>query len=91
MALDGLAFEPPAEGHVDQGVLHNEQQQALLAALQSIPVEEREMIVLQYVLGWQMKRIAAHYNLRPNTASVKLRRALDRLRRQLRDQKEMEG
>ncbi len=77
--LDGLVFEPPADAQVDQGVLHDEQQHALLAALHSIPVEEREMIVLQYVLGWQIKRIAAHYHLRPNTASVKLRRALDRL------------
>lgn len=88
IAIDALAFELAVDAQVDRQVLYDEQHQALLAALQTLPVAEREMIVLQYVLGWQVKRIAAHYRLRPNTASVKLRRALERLRQHLRDHEE---
>jgi len=90
LAIDQLEREPLAGVLVEHAVLQDEQQRLLLAALQTLPVEEREMIVLHYVLGWQVKRIAAHYNLRPNTATVKLRRALERLRHQLRDETESE-
>lgn len=90
MPIDYLEREPLANVVVEHAVLQDEQQRVLLAALQTLPVEEREMIVLHYVLGWQVKRIAAHYGMRPNTATVKLRRALERLRHQLRDEMESE-
>ncbi len=90
LAIDQLERQPRADVVVEHAVLHHEQQRVLLAALHTLPVEEREMIVLHYVLGWQVKRIAAHYRMRPNTATVKLRRALERLRHQLRDEMESE-
>ena len=90
MALDDLDRELLADAVVEHAVLQDEQQCVLVAALQTLPIEEREMIVLQYVLGWQVKRIAARYRMRPNTATVKLRRALERLRHQQRDEMEME-
>jgi RNA polymerase sigma factor (sigma-70 family) len=90
LSINDMEAEPPADVTADAAVLGNEQQRLVMAALQTLPVKEREMLVLHYVLGWQMKRIAAHYGMRPNTASVKLRRALERLRHHLRDQQEIE-
>jgi RNA polymerase sigma-70 factor (ECF subfamily) len=82
-AIDDVEIQTPAELAVERHILRNEQQTALLAALQTLPVQEREMVILHYVLGWQVKRIAAHYDMLENTASVKIRRALERLRCQL--------
>ncbi len=88
MSIDYLERESLADV-VEHAVLQDEQPR-VVAALQTLPVEECEMIVLQYVLGWQAKRIAAHYRMWPNTATVKLRRALWRLRHRLRDDMEIE-
>ena len=54
--------------------------QVLVTLLQALPRPEREMLVLRYVLGWRVKRIAAHLSLAENTVSVKIRRALEKLR-----------
>ena len=82
-AIDDLAHAAPAELVVEGHVLQDEQQQALLAALRTLPVQEREMVILRYMLDWPVKRIAAHYEMLENTASVKIRRALEHLRRHL--------
>jgi RNA polymerase sigma-70 factor (ECF subfamily) len=58
-----------------------EEQHALLAMLQSLPGETREMLVLRYMLGWRVRRIAAHLEIPENTVSVSIHRALERLRR----------
>lgn len=39
------------------------------------------MIVLRYVLGWPVKRIAEHLDMLENTVSVNLRRILQRMQR----------
>jgi RNA polymerase sigma-70 factor (ECF subfamily) len=59
-----------------------EQSQILWELLHQLPDDQREILVLRYMLGWPVKRIAGHFNLLENTVSVKLRRILERLRRE---------
>jgi RNA polymerase sigma-70 factor (ECF subfamily) len=47
---------------------------------QSLPMPQREMLVLRYLQGWQVQAIAAHLGLTENAVSLSLRRALKRLR-----------
>ena len=51
----------------------------MLSALSS---EVREMIVLRYMLGWQVRQIARYLGVNENTISVTIRRALGNLERQ---------
>jgi DNA-directed RNA polymerase specialized sigma24 family protein len=48
--------------------------------LLELPAEHREMIVLRYILGWQIKEVATHLGLLENTVSVTLRRIFQRIR-----------
>ncbi len=61
-------------------VLIAEQIQLLLKALTRLPAQQREMVVLRFVLGWRVKDIAEHLGLVQNTVSVNLQRTLRRLR-----------
>lgn len=49
--------------------------------LQAMPVDRREMLVLRYMLGWQVKQIASFLRMEENTVSVYLRRSLEQIRR----------
>lgn len=53
-----------------------EMEEQVIGALQKIPEEQREMVVLRYVLGWRVNQIAAHLDLPENTVSVSIHRAL---------------
>lgn len=61
-------------------ILTREQTTILWKMLESLPEETREVLVLRYILGWQVKRIAVHLNTKENTISVSIRRALSRLK-----------
>ena len=52
------------------------------------PPPQGEILVLRYVMGWQVKQIAAHLEMPENTISVYLRRATRRLCDQLSADKE---
>lgn len=60
--------------------LRHEQTTLLLQALQSLSAEQREMVVLRYVLGWRVRDIAEHIGKQENTVSVAIRRALQTMR-----------
>jgi RNA polymerase sigma-70 factor (ECF subfamily) len=62
-------------------VSQREETSALLRALQGLPPHHREMVILRYVLGWQVREIAAHMGMLENTVSVNIRRILRRMRR----------
>ena len=38
-----------------------------------------DMLVLRYMVGWQVQRIAAHLNMNPNTVSATISRTLKQL------------
>ncbi len=69
-------YTPDLEEQVFQG----QQIIVLEALLLDLPVEQREMVLLRYMLGWQVKEIANHLGLLENTVSVSLRRAIQRMR-----------
>jgi RNA polymerase sigma-70 factor (ECF subfamily) len=61
--------------------IRREQMSIVLNLLSTLPTERRELLVLRYILGWQVKEIASHMNLSENTTSVYIRRAVEELRR----------
>jgi RNA polymerase sigma-70 factor (ECF subfamily) len=63
--------------------LAQEQRQKLWQGLQRLPAEPREIIVLRYMLGWQVQEIAAALGVLENTVSQTIRRALQRLRKMM--------
>ena len=72
-------------GHV-QGIpfeLQIEERQQFLdlwKMIQKLPIAQRELIILRYILDWRVNRIAAHLGVPENTVSVQLRRIVGRLR-----------
>lgn len=69
-------------------VLADEQQRTLLHLLGRLPDEQREMLVLRYLLDWRIRQIGEYLGLPENTVSVTIRRALARLQRDWPQKKE---
>lgn len=69
------------ENEPEVRIIREEQFKVLWSQLQELSPEHREMVVLRYILGWQVKSIASHLDMEENTVSVNLRRILMRLRR----------
>lgn len=63
----------------EQAAITQEQTRVLWRLLADLPDDQREMLVLRYILGWQVQQIAAHMNKNPNAVSMALKRSLDRL------------
>ena len=61
--------------------IRQEQDKTLLDLLSTLTTGQRDLLVLRYILGWQVKQIAAHMSLSENTTSVYIRRAIEQLRR----------
>ena len=73
--------EIPATGpNPEEQALAREQAVILVNTLRTLSLEQRELVVLRYVLEWPVKRIADHLGILENTASVNIRRVLQRLR-----------
>lgn len=66
-----------AQPEVD--LITREQITRLWELLGNLPAEMREIIVLRYMLGWQVKQIAVHLDMKENNVSVNIRRTLSRL------------
>jgi RNA polymerase sigma-70 factor (ECF subfamily) len=73
-----MADSHPAPEH---DVITREQIQILWRMLGTLAEDAREMLVLRYILGWQVKQIARHLDLNENNVSVTIRRALKSLQR----------
>jgi RNA polymerase sigma-70 factor (ECF subfamily) len=69
-----------ANGIPEIDVITREQIAILWRMLGMLPDEVREILVLRYLLGWQVKQIAAHLGINENNVSVTIRRALKSLR-----------
>lgn len=79
--IEDLIVAAPDSSPEEQAVTA-EQVGILWGMLQELPDDQREMLVLRYLLGWRVNRIAAHFNLAENTVSVMLRRTISRLQRE---------
>jgi RNA polymerase sigma-70 factor (ECF subfamily) len=58
-----------------------EQLTTLWQLLQNLPDDKRELLVLRYMIGWQVKQIANYIKKEENTISVTIRRCLEQIRR----------
>jgi RNA polymerase sigma-70 factor (ECF subfamily) len=65
---------------LEKQLTDREQFTCLWKALQSLPDNRRELVVLRYILGWQVKEIATYMRKKENTVSVNIRRCMDELR-----------
>jgi RNA polymerase sigma-70 factor, ECF subfamily len=62
-------------------VIEREQIKHLWQMLNTLSEEVREMVVLRYMLGWQVKQIAEYLEMTENNVSVTIRRAIKSLQR----------
>jgi RNA polymerase sigma-70 factor (ECF subfamily) len=71
---------PLPDATPEEQTLKKEQIEDLFILLQGLPIEQREMISLRYILGWRVKDIGAFMEIPENTVSVTLRRAFKKIR-----------
>ena len=64
----------------EEQATNREQFTHLWELLQNLQDDRREMLVLRYILGWQVKQIAKFLNMQENTVSVYIRRSLEQIR-----------
>lgn len=62
-------------------VITREQIAILWKMLGMLNTDVREMLVLRYMLGWQVRQIAKHLGINENTVTVTIKRALKSLQR----------
>ncbi len=70
------------ETTTEEEILIIQQKQQLLDLLKELSVDQREIIVLRYMLGWKVNQIAAHMGLSDNHVSVIIHRTIADLREQ---------
>lgn len=66
---------------IEEEILLLQQKQELLQLLTDLPLDQREILVLRYMLDWKVSEIAAHVELSENHVSVILHRTLASLRK----------
>lgn len=78
IAVESL-IDPASLPELD--VITREQLTILWQMLGRLPEDVREMLVLRYMLGWQVKQIASHLDMLENTVTVTIKRTLKNLQR----------
>ena len=80
---DSVSIEVLADSNLapEMDVITREQITILWGLLGTLPENVREMIVLRYLLGWQIKKVALHLGLSENNVSVSIRRTIKSLQR----------
>ncbi len=80
-SLDEELDLPAAAGLSPEGqVVAAEQQQIILTLLGELPPDQREILVLRYLLNWKIRQIAQYLDFPENTVSVYIRRALEKMK-----------
>lgn len=74
-----LLVDPNQVSELD--IIAREQITTLWRMLGSLSEDIREMLVLRYMLGWQIKQVADYLGTSENNISVTIKRALQRLQR----------
>lgn len=77
--IDQMVIIAPDTSPEEKAIIA-EQCRIMWRLLQDLPDTKREMLVLRYMLGWRVNRIARHFGLPENTVSVTMRRLLKQLR-----------
>jgi RNA polymerase sigma-70 factor (ECF subfamily) len=79
-ASRNLPTDLDSESTPEQTAVQEEQQKFLFRLVADLPEEQREIIVLRYLLGWRVNDIARHMGVSENRISVSLHRTLSKLR-----------
>ena len=79
-ATRNLPSPPKAELSAEHDAIADEQKHFLMALLQELPADHREILTLRYLLGWRVTDIAQHIGASENHISVTIHRTLSRLR-----------
>ncbi len=78
-----LSLNIKAEATVEEEILALQQKEDLLVLLKQLPDDQREILVLRYMLGWKVNQIATHMRLTENNVSVIIHRLLTSLREKM--------
>ena len=78
-----LSLNIKAEATVEEEILALQQKEDLLVLLKQLPDDQREILVLRYMLGWKVNQIATHMRLTENNVSVIINRLLADLREKI--------
>jgi RNA polymerase sigma-70 factor (ECF subfamily) len=68
------------ESGPEQTAIQQEQQKLLFRLVADLPDEQREILILRFLLGWRVNDIAQHIGSSENKVSVSLHRILSKLR-----------
>jgi RNA polymerase sigma-70 factor (ECF subfamily) len=74
------SIDPMPEPAPEQVAIDGEQRRHLFDLLAGLPDEQREIIILRYLLGWRVNDIARHIDSTENNVSVTIHRTLSKLR-----------
>jgi RNA polymerase sigma factor (sigma-70 family) len=85
-----LAIHDKRTGDPPSQPSHEERVQQLEEALNRLPVEMREILVLRELEGWSYKQLASTLDVASGTIMSRLSRARQRLQRELADLRQME-
>jgi RNA polymerase sigma factor (sigma-70 family) len=72
----------------EKQALLSEQEQVILRLLGELSEEQREVLVLRYLLNWKVRDIAIFLDYPANRVSVHIRRGLEKLKTLWPDEKE---
>ena len=75
-----LLTDLASESTPEQTAVRDEQETILFRLVANLPDEQREIIILRYLLGWRVNDIARHIGASENKISVSLHRTLSKLR-----------
>lgn len=75
-----LPLDPNTESTPEQTAVQGEQERILFRLVADLPDEQREIIILRYLLGWRVNDIARHTGSSENKVSISLHRTLSKLR-----------
>ncbi len=81
-SLDTLlddGFDPPTSGHEE--IIRDAEHREVMMVIEKVPPKDRDVIVLRYVDGLSVKDIAEMLSESENTVSVRLHRALSKVRK----------
>jgi RNA polymerase sigma-70 factor, ECF subfamily len=69
-----------SESDPEETAIQQEQQKLIFRLVADLPDEQREILILRYLLGWRVNDIAQHIGSSENKVSVSLHRILSKLR-----------
>ncbi len=70
----------PAQTTPEDQTIQKEQLARMWRGLHRLSLPKREILVLRYILGWQVKEVASFLQMEDNTVSVTIRRSLEQIR-----------